>query len=137
MEECKMGKAKFSPSTIFTKAMDIYLRDENITTEEMIKSMQDVDLRLKTVAFALRTMLPYHGYRVESEIADTSIIFKCAGMPCHEIEDKQLLGAQDVRSFCFKLVIHWGAITTQLDRMGQVPDADIKDTEKIQTALVI
>lgn len=132
-----MGKAKFSPSTIFTKAMDIYLRDENITTEEMIKSMQDVDLRLKTVAFALRTMLAYHGYRVESEIADSSIIFKCAGMPCHEIEDKQLLGAQDVRSFCFKLVIHWGAITTQLDRMGQVPDDDIKDNKTIQTALAI
>lgn len=132
-----MGKAKFSPSTIFTKAMDIYLRDENITTEEMIKSKQGVNLRLSTVAFALRTMLSYHGYRIESEIRDTSIIFKCAEMPCYEINDSEIIGIEDVRSLCFKLVIHWGAITTQLDRMGQVPDADIKDTEKIQTALVI
>lgn len=132
-----MRKAKFSPTTIFTKAMDIYLRDENITTEEMLKSMQGVNLRLRTVAFALRTMLSYHGYKVESEIKDTSIVIKSAGMPCYEIEDSQLIGPQDVRSSCFKLVIHWGAIASQLERMGQTPDDAIKDNETIQTALAI
>lgn len=132
-----MGKARFSPSTILTKAMEIYLRDENITIEEMIKSKEKVTLRLRTVAFSLRTILSYYGYNIETVINESTITVKSVGIQCYEIQDKQFELVESVSSLCFVLVVHWGNISTLLDKMGQIPQKYIKENETVQTALVI
>lgn len=126
-------KAKHSPTTILMKAMEIYLRDENTSLEEIIKEA-DCEMRLRTVAFAFRNLLSYYGYKIFTDIKDNKIVISSFGVTIYEFED-EFSTYKTSMSLCFNLVCHWGNVVNLLDQVGHMTEKKVIGDTQIALAI--
>lgn len=124
-----MGRAKHSPITILLKAMEIYLNEENISVEDIIKK-PNKEIRLKTIAFSLRNLMSFYGYNVSTSIIENRININSFNATVYQIEDNSFSQCKTVMSLSFELICHWGNIVNVLDKIGHLPEQrTIGDTQ--------
>lgn len=128
-----MGRAKHSPMTILVKAMEIYLSEDNISVEDILKESH-IELRLKTIAFALRNLMSYHGYKVTTNIMGNTININSFDVTVYQIEDK-FSQCKTATSLSFELICHWGNIVNVLDKIGHMPEQKIIGETQISLAI--
>lgn len=128
-----MKKAKHSPVTILLKAMEIYLDEEDTTIEGMLKNTHS-ELRLKTIAFAMRNLLSYHGYKITTEVENKMIHVSSYGVTIYQIEDK-FSSYKTSMSLSFSLVCHWGNIVNILDKIGHMSEKKVIGDTQIALAI--
>lgn len=142
-----MSKASYSPGKILRTALEKYLVGEQLTT--VIKDYEKVDLKMKAIAFSLKTITSYYGRQIESKIEKDVITFSFSGMEIYRLSDEQIkriniplinqrideVSVDIGERLWINLFFHYGNILGVLDRMGV--DSQSQTNKTIQTSMAI
>jgi hypothetical protein len=82
-----MSKSSYSPGKILSTALEKYLADEQLTT--VLNDCEKVEIKMKAIAFSLKTVTSYFGRQIESKIEKDVIIFSFGGMEIYRLSNEQ------------------------------------------------
>lgn len=124
-------KSKISPRSFICEAIEIYT---NKTLGEILHD-DNMELRLKAVAFSLKELSLTFGNRIETKVSDDYIYFYIGDILFYMISDNEFKDVSSAISWTFKLFIHWGNIIKIIEEMNQ----DKKSVSKgsVQTSLYL
>ena len=142
-----MSKASYSPGKILSIALDKYLEDEEITS--VLKDNEKLELKMKAIAFSLKTITSYYGRQIEAKIEKDVVVFSFSGMEIYRLSNEQIkhinvpllnqrideVSVDVGERLWINLFFHYGNILGVLERMGV--DSQSETDKTIQTTLAI